>query len=138
MKKLYAYLKEEYDLDLTKKELETIVKLAKIKPAKFDFKEALLDYGFEEELVEEWVTIRKAKRGVNTQYAFKSFIREVERTDADKNDLLEILCKKQWVGYNHKWDISDSIKKYGKEKQPNISEDFKRAILRDLQAGGGL
>lgn len=138
MKKLYEHLKEEYDLDLTKKELETIVKLAVPKKQKFDFRQALLEYGFEEELVDEWLLIRKAKRGVNTKYALKTFLKEVERKGIDKNDLLEIICTKQWAGYNHKWDISDSIKDYGKGKQDRVSEDFKRAILRDLQTGGGL
>lgn len=138
MKELYLYLKEHHGLDLQKKDLEKIIKLARVKKRKFDFREALINYGFNEELVDEWMLIRKTKKGINSEFAFNNFIKQVELKGINKNDLLKILCQKQWVGYNHKWDISDSIETYEKKEQGNISEDFKRAVLRDLQTGGGI
>mgnify|MGYP003532932115 FL=1 len=69
----------------------------------FDFRKALLDYGFEEELVDEWLTIRKSKRSVNSEFAYNSFIAQVERAGVEKNELLRIIAESQWAGFQHAW-----------------------------------
>ena len=69
----------------------------------FDFREALLNYGFEEELVDEWLTIRKNKRSVNSEFAYNSFIAQVERAGVEKNELLRIIAESQWAGFQHAW-----------------------------------
>lgn len=69
----------------------------------FDFRKALLDYGFHEELVDEWLTIRKNKRSVNSEFAYNSFIAQVERAGGDKNELLRTIAERQWAGFNIAW-----------------------------------
>lgn len=75
------------------------------KPEKrFNFRKALIDYGFREDLVDEWMKVRKAKKSVNTEKSFDDFIREVEKSGEDKNTLLEFIAvKKQWRGFQAKW-----------------------------------
>ncbi len=46
----------------------------------FNFKKELLNYGFEEKLVDEWLSVRKSKKAKNTETAFNGFIREVEKS----------------------------------------------------------
>ena len=69
----------------------------------FDFKKSLLAYGFEKELVDEWMIIRNKKKAVNSEFAYNSFILQVERAGAEKNELLRIIAEKQWAGFNHEW-----------------------------------
>ena len=59
----------------------------------FNLKKALLDYGFQEELVEEWLSIRKNKRSVNSEFAYNSFIAQVERSRVEKTECKEVACK---------------------------------------------
>lgn len=70
---------------------------------KFDFKKALLEFGFDQELVDEWLKIRKAKKAVNTELALKNFIKETQKTQADKNEILNLVVKKQWRGFEAQW-----------------------------------
>ena len=69
----------------------------------FNFQKALLEYGFDKELVDEWMVIRKNKRAVNSEFAFNSLIAQVERAGAEKNEVLRIIAEKQWAGFNHAW-----------------------------------
>ena len=54
----------------------------------FNFRKSLLDYGFKKELVDEWLIIRKTKKAVNSQFSFNSFISQIEKTGAEKNEVL--------------------------------------------------
>lgn len=74
------------------------------KPKRFNFRKAMISYGFREDLVDEWMKVRKAKKSVNTEKSFDDFIQEVEKTSEDKNTLLEFIAvKKQWRGFQAKW-----------------------------------
>lgn len=84
----------------------------KEKPKKFIFKTAMLKYGFDETLVDEWLLVRNKKKAVNSELAFKQFITQVEKTNIEKNELLRIVAvEKQWRSFNANWDISSSINK---------------------------
>lgn len=69
----------------------------------FDFKKELLKYGFDENLVSEWLLIRKNKKATNTQTALNSFIQQVELTKLDKNNVLKKCVENSWKGFNHDW-----------------------------------
>jgi hypothetical protein len=74
-----------------------------IKPKKFNFKKSLIDYGFKESLVDDWLVVRKGKRASNTQTSFNSFITMVEKNKCDINILLEYVINKSWSGFNWEW-----------------------------------
>lgn len=69
----------------------------------FFFKQAMIDYGFNPGLIDHFILVRKKKRLVNTEVAFNIFIREVEKTGKDKNEVFEIIVKKQWGGFEASW-----------------------------------
>ena len=69
----------------------------------FNFRKSMLDYGFNEELVDEWLAVRKKKKAVNSEFALKLFLSQVQITGKDKNEILKIVAEKQWVGFNHAW-----------------------------------
>jgi predicted transcriptional regulator len=72
-------------------------------PLSFDFKKSLLSYGFNPDLVCEWLQVRKAKKLTNTQTALNNFVRQVELTGIDKNLVLEKCVEKSWGGFESSW-----------------------------------
>ena len=99
----------------------------------FDFRKALLDYGFHEELVDEWLTIRKNKRSVNSEFAYNSFIAQVERAGVEKNELLSTIAESQWAGFKIAWLTNTDKKQNGgfineKDRQAIESAERKQQI----------
>ena len=72
-------------------------------PPPFNFKQAMLSAGFAADLTEEWLKIRKAKKAVNSELAFKTFLGHVQRTGRDKNEILALVVQKQWKGFEANW-----------------------------------
>ena len=63
----------------------------------------MLAEGFAPELVDEWLKIRKAKKAINSELAFKTFIEQVRKTNQDINAVLNIVVQKQWKGFEADW-----------------------------------
>jgi len=72
-------------------------------PPPFNFRKAMLSEGFTPELVDEWLKIRKAKKAINTERAFKTFIEQVRKTNQDINTVLSVIVQKQWKGFEADW-----------------------------------
>lgn len=102
---------------------------------KFNFKKALLDYGFDEMLVDEWLVIRKAKKSVNSQFAFNSFISQVEKTNMDKNEVLKIVAEKQWAGFNSNW-LKNLNRNNEKDRRDSETADRERQIMQLAREAG--
>lgn len=94
----------------------------------FNFKKSLLDYGFDEHLVDEWLAIRKTKKAINSEFSFNSFISQIEKTGAEKNEVLQTIAEKQWVGFNHAWmkNTNNNLNGIENETDRRASESAKR------------
>lgn len=77
--------------------------------ANFDFKKSLLNYGFDSTLVGVWLAIRKKKNAHNSEIAFQGFIREVEKSGKDKNEILRRCVEKSWVGFEAAWMVKEKV-----------------------------
>lgn len=75
----------------------------------FNFRSALISFGFNSDLVSEWLKVRKAKDAVNTETAFKKFISEVEKNGNDKNFILQKCVENSWKGFESKWLLNETI-----------------------------
>lgn len=75
------------------------------KETKFIFKKSLLEYGFEKDLVEDWLKVRKTKKATNTKTAFNGFIKEIEKISLkyNPNEILKICIEKSWSGFKSEW-----------------------------------
>jgi len=69
----------------------------------FNFKKSLLEYGFLENLVDDWLKVRKTKKATNTETAFKAFIKEIESKSCNINEMLQISVTNSWSGFKHSW-----------------------------------
>jgi len=98
-------------------EIETIKeKKVVLKKEKFNFRKSLIQEGFEENLIEDWLVVRKTKKLSNTKTAFEKFLKEVEKSNEDKNIVLRTCAEKSWGGFNHQWLIN---LKNSDRKNPN-------------------
>ena len=79
--------------------------LLKKEPKKniFDFRKSLIEYGFEENLVDDWLKVRKTKKATNTETAFKAFISEIESKYCNINEMLQMSVTNSWSGFKHIW-----------------------------------
>jgi hypothetical protein len=73
------------------------------KENKFSFRSALLSLGVDSVLVDEWLKVRKAKKAVNTETAFKALVREIEKSKLTANECIKISVEKSWSGFNSEW-----------------------------------
>ena len=67
------------------------------------FEASLCEYGFNPELVKQWLIIRKQKKAVNSEIAFNGFIREVEKSHLTKDEILQLCIEKSWKGFEAIW-----------------------------------
>ncbi|MES2382630.1 MAG: Lin1244/Lin1753 domain-containing protein [Bacteroidota bacterium] len=101
------------------------------KETKFDFKKKLLDYGFDSQLVNDWLIVRKNKKASNTETAFKMFIDEIEKDlTVDKNYVLKICCEKSWKGFKQEW-LKNLENPYGKQSN-NKDREQRSGEVRSL------
>lgn len=71
---------------------------------KFSFKNSLKNYGFDENLINDWLIVRKNKKASNTETAFNKFISEVEKIEkVPINEILTICVERSWSGFKAEW-----------------------------------
>ena len=95
----------------------------------FNFRKSLIDYGFDEVLVDEWMAIRKTKKAVNSEFSYNSFISQIEMAGAEKNEILRTIAEKQWVGFNHAW-----LEESNKNRKNNIYKFENETDRRDRES----
>jgi len=99
------------------------------KQSRFNFKKKLVDYGFNEKLVDDWIAVRKTKKATNTETAFDSFIREIESRSSNINDMLQICVTNSWSGFKYKWvDNLNNLKNGGQQETKSNAEIFATAM----------
>lgn len=87
----------------------------------FSFKKALIDFGFKEFLVDEWLKVRKTKKATNTETAFKKFIKQVELVNASINEVLELCVEKSWSGFEAGWFEKNKKEKGSAQKEKTFA-----------------
>lgn len=99
---------------------------------KFSFLGSLLDYGFDRQLVEDWLKVRKTKKATNTETAFKNFIAELEQRTCNINEVLEICVEKSWSGF--KWSWIDNLKQTNTFNNGRVEKTTREVFEDALQS----
>ena len=97
-------------------------------PPPFNFRQAMLSAGFAADLTEDWLRIRKTKKAVNSERAFKIFLEQVQRTGRDKNEILALVVQKQWKGFEASW--VHSAQQSHNPQEPVIIDEHGNIISR--------
>lgn len=95
----------------------------------FSFYNSMIKYGFEKNLVSEWLKVRKTKKATNSETAFNSFIKEVEKTNSNINDVLTECIVKSWSGFKSEWYKNKSNVSSLEKKKYEICNAFGKSIV---------
>jgi hypothetical protein len=76
----------------------------------FNFRKSLLGFGFKENLVEDWLKVRKSKKATNSETAFNGFIKQVQLSKLDRNEILTECVYRSWTGFKAEWMDNKSQK----------------------------
>jgi hypothetical protein len=96
--------------------------IIEVKKEIFNFKKSLINFGFDENLVSEWLQVRKNKKATNTETSFKKFISEIEKRNCNLNEILEIIVSNSWSGFSWAW--IDNLKKQNLTNPPIKKEQM--------------
>lgn len=77
---------------------------------KFNFKKSLIDLGIEEKIVSEWLSVRKKKKGANTETAFNAIKKQIELSGATASDCIKKAVEKSWCGFEAEWYNNSQFK----------------------------
>lgn len=109
----------------------------KPKENKFNFKNSLLEFSTNKQLIEDWLLVRKNKKATNTKTAFDLFMSEVDLSDISLDEVLKICVEKSWSGYKFKWIQNLRLEESKNQKIPvgkieaavSIQNEVERKIL---------
>lgn len=102
---------------------------------KFDFKNSLISLGVEEKIVSDWLTVRKNKKASNTETAFNSIKKEIEKSCRPANECIKIAVEKSWRGFEAEWLENSKITSNGTTGQINTTTGFSR---KDYDPNNGI
>jgi len=107
----------------------------------FDFRKSLINYGFDEILVNDWILVRKNKKATNSQTAYNSFISEIESEDCNINEMLKFCVENSWSGFKHVWVRNLKNNNNGGKQNSNQSKsdsDHKESAISAVNAMFGI
>ena len=89
---------------------------------KFNFKNSFLQLGVEKRILDDWLKVRKSKKGTNTETAFNAIKNEIDKSGMSANDCIKISVIKNWVGFQLSWVKPEDRIKLLNEQQDGLSE----------------
>jgi len=100
------------------------------KNTKFNFRKSLIDFGLEEGLVDDWLSVRKLKKATNTKTAFSAleseFLKCENELQVDRNTALKHAVESSWAGFKTIWIKNEQEKnklQNGKQSNERISTE---------------
>lgn len=104
----------------------------------FDFKKSCIDFGFDESLVKDWISVRKNKKASNTETAFNIFIGQVKKSGLDKNTILRECVYRNWISFKASWLDNQTIESLNTEQppKPKIDKPITKLRRKDFFTNG--
>jgi uncharacterized protein YdaU (DUF1376 family) len=89
--------------------------------------------GVSESIFKDYLEVRKAKKAKWTQTALKGLQREADKAKMSLQDVLQLCCERNWVGFKAEWANSqDSVSKQGDDKSWMFSNQGIEAKAKEL------
>ena len=94
---------------------------------RFDFRRALVELGVPDEIVSDWLEVRKKKNASNTRTAFNKIKNEIEKAGIPAADCIRICAENSWRGFEAAWLVKD--------QQEDAKEPEKREVINYYATG---
>lgn len=111
---------------------KTTITKANIYKEKFNFASALVSQGADQKLISEYMEVRKAKKAVNSETAFKSLISEQQKSGLTLNQVLEHCVVNSWKGFKAEW-IKNQNTVHGQQNKPSRWDEIQQLIAKEEQ-----
>lgn len=102
---------------------KTTITKANIYKEKFNFANALVSQGADQKLISEYMEVRKAKKAVNSETAFKSLVSEQQKSGLNLNQVIEHCVVNSWKGFKAEW-IKSSNQTKPKQQREQAWADY--------------
>ena len=99
---LQAMLKHLVNEDVNVIVNEDVIKDSSLKEKEFNFKNSLLEFVNDTQIVSDYMAVRKAKRATNTLTAFNGLMSKRNESGMTPKECITICCERNWI----KFDIS--------------------------------
>lgn len=94
----YKYTRDKYTSNQEEEKTDKSV-LKK----EFNFKQSLLDLGVDEDVVNDWLSVRKKKKATNSERAFNKVKKEIEASGLSANECITLAADRCWIGFEAEW-----------------------------------
>lgn len=74
-------------------------------PKKFKPADYLKSLGVEQQVLQDWLSLRKQKRAEPTQTAIDRIVKEAAKAGLSLNDALIVACSRGWTGFEAAWVV---------------------------------
>ena len=98
---------------------------------KFNFANALVSQGADQKLISEYMEVRKAKKAVNSETAFKSLISEQQKSGLTLNQVLEHCVVNSWKGFKAEW-VKTQNQPAQQNKPHRFGQGFAQPQMKDV------
>jgi len=110
---------------------KTTITKANIYKEKFNFANALVSQGADQKLISEYMEVRKAKKAVNSETAFKSLISEQQKSGLTLNQVLEHCVVNSWKGFKAEW-VKTQNQPAQQNKPHRFGQGFAQPQMKDV------
>lgn len=100
---------------------------------KFNFANALVSQGADQKLISEYMEVRKAKKAVNSETAFKSLISEQQKSGFTLNQVLEHCVVNSWKGFKAEWIKNQNTVHGQQNPKPSRWDEIQQLIAKEEQ-----
>lgn len=111
---------------------KTTITKANIYKEKFNFASALVSQGADQKLISEYMEVRKAKKAVNSETAFKSLISEQQKSGLTLNQVLEHCVVNSWKGFMAEWIKNQNQNQSTQPKAHRFGQGFAQPQMKDV------
>jgi len=79
------------------------------KAPKFNFKQACLDLGVEQQVLEDWLVTRKKKRSSNTQTSLTMVVNQAEIAGIHPAEAIKVAAENNWSSFKAEWYQNSAV-----------------------------
>lgn len=118
----------------TENTAETTSENTNIYKGRFNFANALVSQGADQKLTSEYMEVRKAKKAVNSETAFKSLISEQQKSGLTLNQVLEHCVVNSWKGFKAEWIKNQNTVNGQQNPKPSRWDEIQQLIAKEEQS----
>jgi hypothetical protein len=88
-----------------------------IEEKKFNFRSALVSLGVSNNLVKDWLQVRKTKKAANTETAFNALKKEIQKSGLSAEKCLLLAVENSWAGFKAEYAKNQTNNQHRKAHQ---------------------